>query len=60
MLKTNQRETKLFEFSRDMNSKELKNDVTLQSLHFVMALLCNDTTSLYSDYAFKKAFCRFL
>ena len=45
MLKTNQRETKLFEFSRDTNSEELKDYMTLQWLyssmtrhHFAMAM----------------------
>ena len=39
VLTTYQRETKLFEFSRDKNRKELKmklNDVTLQWLDFAM------------------------
>ena len=44
MLKTYQREAKLFEFSRDMNRKDLKvrkNDINLQWLHFLMASLSN-------------------
>ena len=47
MLKTYQGETKLFEFSRDTNGKELMigKYVTLQWLHFVMACLCQTTTS---------------
>ena len=54
MLKTNLRETKLFEFSRDINSEELKNDIA-------MASLCNDRTSLCNGYvAFKKPFCKCL
>ena len=36
MWKTNQRETKLFEFSRDTNSEELKDYITLQWLYFSM------------------------
>ena len=39
MLKTHQREIKLFKFSRDTNRKELKlkSEVTLQLLHFAMS-----------------------
>ena len=56
MLKTNQRKTKLVEFSQDAKCKKLKTrkkDFTLgfsfQCLHFAMASHFNDTTSLYND-----------
>ena len=42
MHKTHQRETKLFEFSRDMNKKELgmrKKKIILQCLYFARARL---------------------
>ena len=51
MLKTYQREAKLFEFLRDTNGKELKirkHNVTLRRLHIVMASLCQGTMSHYN------------
>ena len=53
MLEIYQRKTEFFEFLGDSNWEKLKtrkNNVTLQWFYFSMASLCNDTTSLYSQY----------
>ena len=51
MLKTFQRKPKLFEFLGDSNWEELKikNNITLQWLHFAMASLFNGSTLQWHD-----------